>query len=161
MLEGVISRLPAGMQTPLGEGGGLVSGGEGQRVRLGRAMARGAARLVILDEPARGLDRSGRRAMIDRARKRWHGATLLCITHDVADTLEFDRVLVIEDGRVVEDGAPTILAAQAETRYAQLLEAERVVRNDLWQGGHWRRMRLEGGRLTETRAKEAHGGADR
>ena len=99
--------------------------------------------------------------MIDRARKRWHGATLLCITHDVADTLEFDRVLVIEDGRVVEDGAPTILAAQAETRYAQLLEAERVVRNDLWQGGHWRRMRLEGGRLTETRAKEAHGGADR
>jgi ATP-binding cassette subfamily B protein len=160
-LEGVIARLPAGMQTPLGEGGGLVSGGEGQRVRLGRAMARGAARLVILDEPARGLDRTQRRAMIERARRRWSNATLLCITHDVTDTLGFERVLVVEDGRVIEDGSPAALEQNAESRYAQLLNTERAVRRELWSGDCWRHLRLENGQLTPAGTKEAHGGAAR
>src|SRR5262249_60698585 len=53
-LRRVLEKLPDGLQTDLGEGGALGSGGEGQRVRLGRAMSRGHARLVILDEPFRG-----------------------------------------------------------------------------------------------------------
>jgi len=52
----VLERLPDGLQTVLGEGGGLVSGGEGQRVRLGRSLMRPAIRLVLLDEAFRGLD---------------------------------------------------------------------------------------------------------
>ncbi|HZO16811.1 MAG TPA: ATP-binding cassette domain-containing protein, partial [Polyangiaceae bacterium] len=60
-LEVVIERLPDGLQTALGEGGGLLSGGEGQRVRFGRALVRLAPRLVILDEPFRALDRAQRR----------------------------------------------------------------------------------------------------
>ena len=64
----VLERLENGLQTPLGEGGGLVSGGEGQRVRLGRAMSRAGARLVILDEPFRGLDREKRRGLLKTAR---------------------------------------------------------------------------------------------
>ena len=60
-LARMIAALPVTLtwhvvQTPLGEGGGLVSGGEGQRVRLGRALLRADVRLVILDEPFRGLD---------------------------------------------------------------------------------------------------------
>jgi ABC-type transport system involved in cytochrome bd biosynthesis fused ATPase/permease subunit len=94
-LRGVLHKLPDGLQTPLGEGGTLVSGGEGQRVRLGRAMMRREVRLAIPDEPARGLDCERRRAAIERARERWWDATLLCITHDVADTEAFERVLVI------------------------------------------------------------------
>ncbi|MFO1353107.1 MAG: ABC transporter ATP-binding protein, partial [Gammaproteobacteria bacterium] len=70
-LFGVLERLPEGLQTPLGEGGGLVSGGEGQRVRLGRAMLRPGVRLVILDEPFRGLDREQRRALLAQARRYW------------------------------------------------------------------------------------------
>src|SRR6185312_2146601 len=50
-LRGVVERLPDGPATSLGEAGGLVSGGEGQRVRFGRALSRRAPRLVILDEP--------------------------------------------------------------------------------------------------------------
>ena len=54
---GSSQQLPDGLQTSLGEGGGRLSGGEGQRVRLGRALIRPGVRLVILDEPFRGLDR--------------------------------------------------------------------------------------------------------
>ncbi|MDX1607537.1 MAG: ABC transporter ATP-binding protein, partial [Candidatus Competibacterales bacterium] len=122
----VLEKLPDGLQTALGEGGGLVSGGEGQRVRLGRAMLRRDARLVILDEPFRGLDREQRRALLARARDYWRGATLLFISHDVGDTRDFDRVLVIDGGRVVEDATPAGLLA-GDTRYRQLLEAERAV----------------------------------
>jgi ATP-binding cassette subfamily B protein len=155
-LRGVLRKLPDGLQTALGEGGALVSGGEGQRVRLGRAMMRREVRLVILDEPARGLDRERRRAMIERARERWSGATLLCITHDVEDTSEFPRVLVIERGGIVEDGAPGELAAQPESRYRTLLDAEHVVRRGLWSGANWRRLWVEGGKVVERTRRGAH-----
>ncbi len=100
----VLARLPDGLQTSLGDGGGLLSGGEGQRVRFGRALHRGDIRLAILDEPFRGLDREQRQRLLGQAREYWRGATLLCITHDLSETLSFDRVLVIDGGRIVEDG---------------------------------------------------------
>jgi ABC-type transport system involved in cytochrome bd biosynthesis fused ATPase/permease subunit len=150
-LRRLLEKLPDGLQTRLGEGGALVSGGEGQRVRLGRAMLRPGARLVILDEPFRGLDRERRRELLRRARAWWCDATLLCITHDVGETLDFERVLVVEDGRIVEDGAPRELAARP-SRYHDLLEAEEAVRTGLWASAEWRRLWLEGGRLGETDA---------
>lgn len=132
----------------LGEGGALVSGGQGQRVRLGRAMLREDARLVILDEPFRGLERDRRRRLLERARAYWRGATLLCITHDVGETLSFERVVVVEGGRVVEDGQPSKLASDSGSRYAALLNAEEEVRTWMWSGGEWRRLRLQGQRLS-------------
>ncbi len=116
-LYDVVDRLPDGLKTVLGESGGLVSGGEGQRVRLGRAMLRQQIRLAVLDEPFRGLDREKRRKLLLEARELWQGVTLLCITHDVGETLNFPRVLVIEEGHIIEDGNPAELAAQPETRY--------------------------------------------
>lgn len=148
-LVAVLRRLPEGLQTPLGEGGGLVSGGEGQRVRLARALLRSRVRLALLDEPFRGLDREQRRELLARARHLWRGATLLCVTHDVGETLSFARVLVLENGRIVEDGPPSRLAAQPGSRYAALLAAEQDVRTGLWESALWRRLRMERGRLTE------------
>ncbi|HEU4532699.1 MAG TPA: ABC transporter ATP-binding protein, partial [Polyangiaceae bacterium] len=148
-LYGVLERLPDGQQTPLGEGGGLVSGGEGQRVRFGRALARRGARLVLLDEPFRGLDRERRGALLARARRVWQGATMLCVTHDVGETLGFERVLVVEGGRVVEDGSPAELSRDEGSRYRALLDAERLVRRGLWADGAWRRLRVERGELRE------------
>jgi ABC-type transport system involved in cytochrome bd biosynthesis fused ATPase/permease subunit/predicted double-glycine peptidase len=147
-LRGVVQRLPTGLQTPLGEGGGLVSGGEGQRVRLGRALLRPDARLAVLDEPFRGLDREARRALLARAREVWRDATLLCVTHDVGETLRFPRVIVVEDGSIAEDGAPAELAAR-DSRYRRLLDAEAEVRDRLWSGARWRRLRLADGALEE------------
>ncbi|MDQ3011908.1 MAG: ABC transporter ATP-binding protein/permease, partial [Acidobacteriota bacterium] len=152
-LRRVLEKLPDGLQTKLGEGGALVSGGEGQRVRLGRAMLRDGARLVILDEPFRGLDRDKRRALMLRARQMWQGATLLCITHDVGETMNFERVLVVEGGKIVEDDAPQLLAAQEGSRYSQLLQAEDAVRAGLWANDEWRHVRMDGGRVIETRGR--------
>lgn len=148
-LLGVVDRLPAGLQTQLGEGGGLVSGGEGQRVRFGRGLGRAGARLAVLDEPFRGLDRAGRTALLAEARRVWADATLLCITHDVAETRAFPRVLVVEGGQVVEDGAPAQLAALPGSRYSALLAAEERIQSR-WAAGLWRRMRVERGRLCES-----------
>jgi ABC-type transport system involved in cytochrome bd biosynthesis fused ATPase/permease subunit len=102
------------------------------------------ARLVILDEPFRGLDRERRRVLLARARAFWKDATLVCITHDVRETASFSRVLVIEDKRVVEDGAPEVLSSPG-TRYRALLDAEDAARELLWGGKQWKRLWLEGG----------------
>jgi len=151
-LDEVLARLPMGLQTPLGAGGALLSGGEGQRVRLGRAVCRGAARLVVFDEPFCGLERSRREALLKAARARWATATFLCITHDIGQTLEFPRVLVVDKGRVAEDGAPKQLAGQAGTRYARLLAAEVRARARL-DGPQWRHLRLDKGQIEERPAQ--------
>jgi ATP-binding cassette subfamily B protein len=148
----VIERLPEGMKTSLGEGGGLVSGGEGQRVRLGRAFYRSGVRLAILDEPFRGLDRENRRLLLDEARKHWKEITLICITHDVSETLDFSRVLVVEDGHIVEEGIPQDLASNEASRYRALLAAEEKVRENLWGDVEWKRLTMDDGRLGATDA---------
>jgi ATP-binding cassette subfamily B protein len=148
-LRSVLEKLPDGLRTPLGEGGALVSGGEGQRVRLGRALLRAEVRLVILDEPFRGLDREQRRELLARARSVWRNATLLCITHDISETQAFARVLVVEGGQIAEDGPPTDLAQRPGSRYRDLLETEVSVRQELWLSDVWRRLELQGGLVHE------------
>jgi ATP-binding cassette subfamily B protein len=147
----IIGYLPDGMQTLLGERGRLVSGGQGQRVRLGRSMQRPDARLVILDEPFRGLAHDQRATLLERARQFWGSATMLCVTHDVGHTTTFERVLVVEQGRIVEDGAPAELLERPDSHYRALLEAEQVVREHLWAGRDvaWRSLWLEGGSVQE------------
>lgn len=150
-LMGISSRLPDGLQSLLGEGGGLLSGGEGQRVRLGRALLSDGSRLALLDEPFRGLDRQQRRDLLASARQWWGDTTLLCVTHDIGETLSFDRVLVIEDGRIVEDGAPRELVLRPG-RYRALCEAESGMLRGMWGATTWRRWRVGGGRVDEVKA---------
>jgi ABC-type bacteriocin/lantibiotic exporter with double-glycine peptidase domain len=149
LLRQLLQALPEGWQTPLGECGALVSGGEGQRVRLARSLLRHDARLALLDEPFRGLDRETRRALLDAARSWWRGATLLCITHDIAHTADFDRVLVMEAGCIVEDGAPASLAATPSSRYGAMLARERESQRHLRRAAAWRHLGLEDGMLRE------------
>ncbi|MDD5580639.1 MAG: ATP-binding cassette domain-containing protein [Methylobacter sp.] len=145
-LRGVLQKLPLGLQTYLGEGGSLLSGGEGQRVRLGRALLQTDVRLVLLDEPFRGMDRSQRHQLLNDAGKWWADATLLCVTHDVEETLSFNRVLVVENGHIIEDNAPSRLAA-SDSRYRDLLNAEKLVRQELWKGKEWRRIQVQNGTI--------------
>ena len=145
-LDGVAARVDG---EPLGADGGLLSGGEAQRVRLARALARDGVRLAVLDEPLRGLDREQRHRLLGVARERWRDATLLCATHDVGEALSFDRVLVMEGGRVVADGPPDELMAQADSPLRAMLETEEALRAELDSGGGWRRLRVAGGTLQE------------
>ena len=74
---------------------------------------------------------------------------MLCVTHDVAETQAFDRVVVIENGGIVEDGQPERLAATPTSRYRALLDAEAEARHELWAGTLWRRLRLDRGQVQE------------
>ncbi len=146
-LADVVGRLPEGLGTVLGEAGALVSGGEGQRVRFGRGLLRPGVRLAILDEPFRGLPRAQRSALLLRARRWWGAATLLCVTHDIAETAGFPRVLVLDGGKIVEDGVPAALLARPGSHYARLAEAEARVAEASWSHAVWRRMHLRDGRV--------------
>jgi ATP-binding cassette subfamily B protein len=149
-LRGVLARLPHGLQSHLGEGGALLSGGEGQRVRLARALMQTGVRLALLDEPFRGVDRAQRVRLLAESRQWWRGTTMLCVTHDIGETQAFDRVLVVEDGRIVEDGVPAELAGHA-SRYRALLDAEARVRARLWRALPWRRIEVREGRIADGR----------
>jgi ATP-binding cassette subfamily B protein len=147
-LAHVLETLPEGRATLLGEGGALVSGGEGQRVRFGRAFLRKGVRLALLDEPFRGLERASRVELLRRARSHWKEATLLAITHDLREAESFDRVLVLEAGRLVEDGSPAELSRRDGSSYRGLLDAERDLES-LWNDESWRRWRIERGELLD------------
>jgi ABC-type transport system involved in cytochrome bd biosynthesis fused ATPase/permease subunit len=148
-LRELLEHLPDGLATEIGEGGALLSGGEGQRARLGRALARRRARLVILDEPFRGLDRTTRRELLAMARRWWRGATLLWVTHDIAETEDVDRILVLEGGRIVEDGHPLELTRRPSARYAALARGDNAMQDLEWSAAAWRRVWIERGRIRE------------
>jgi ATP-binding cassette subfamily B protein len=92
--------------------------------------------------------------MLTAARERWKDATLLCITHDIGQTRSFERVLVIEGGRIIEDGAPSALAQKPNSRYAGLLAAEERALARL-AGPEWRRLCVDGGHVLD--GKKHHG----
>lgn len=144
-LDDLLATLPDREHTRLGEAGLLLSGGEAQRVRVGRAMAHPNPRLALCDEPFNGLDREERRTMMATIRGHWAGTTLLCVTHDIADTAGFDRVVVLEGGHIVEDDEPRQLLGRPSL-YGRLLAMEKQAERDLWGTG-WRRLHLERGRL--------------
>ncbi|TDF36367.1 ATP-binding cassette domain-containing protein [Alteromonadaceae bacterium M269] len=162
-LLNLIAKLPQGLQTELGESGGFLSGGEGQRVRLGRAFNRSQARCVIMDEPFRGLDRPQRETLLANARQLWEQSTLVCITHDIGETQSFERVIVVHDGQIVEDNSPQALLNQPESHYRQLLKQEKQVLNNWKQTHLWRKLTLKDGQIreqTQPHLQDAHSSSE-
>jgi ATP-binding cassette subfamily B protein len=148
-IDELLVRLPDGLQTVLGEGGGLVSGGEGQRIRVGRARLRSEARLVVLDEPFRGLDLATRRELLARSRQWWAHATMLVVTHDVEDVRTFDLVVILEDGVVREVGVPGQLVAVESSCYREHHARSVQAHELLGSAPGWRRIRIEGGQIVD------------
>jgi ATP-binding cassette subfamily B protein len=147
-LLSVLGATDQGLETPLGAEGSLVSGGEGQRVRVGRGLFRADTRLAILDEPFRGLDRKTRNKLVLNSRLTLKNATMFFVSHDISMTLGFDRVLVVEEGKIIEDGHPAELAA-TDTRFRAMLESERRLRDEVWEPLKWRRLQVANGGVRE------------
>lgn len=146
-LLGILERLEQGEHTLLGEEGRRLSGGEGQRVRFGRALRHENPRLVILDEPFRGLTRDQRQRLLKMARQYWQNTTLIFISHDIQDTLDFDRVWVVDQGALAEDDKPEVLLDISDGQYRRLLELEQSARDTIWNSASWIRFWLDKGKL--------------
>jgi ATP-binding cassette subfamily B protein len=75
----------------------------------------------------------------------------------VSQTKSFDRVLVIDGGKIIEDAAPEVLLNDATSRYHDYLDADKVVQQELWTGAEWRHLSIAGGRLSEFEAAQGTG----
>ena len=115
---------------------GQISGGQAQRVALARALATEPA-ILLLDEPLAALDVESRdavRAELDIHLSTFEGCAIL-VTHDPLDALLLaDRVLVIEEGRIVQDGTPADLAHQPATTYVAALMGVTLLRGSARDG---------------------------
>jgi len=122
----LVTSLPAGLQTQLGRwfsSGVELSGGQWQKVALARAFMRDEADILILDEPTAALDAEAEHAVFQRFRALAAGRTTILISHRFPTVRMADRILVLEKGRVVEDGSHASLLA-ADARYAHLFRLQ-------------------------------------
>ena len=113
-----IEQLPLGYDTVLGERASNLSGGQRQRLSIARAFIRNSP-IVVLDEPTTGLDAGSTDLVITALLELAQGRTTVVITHDFSLTRTADRILVLDHGRIVEDGSHRSLVA-AGGLYASL-----------------------------------------
>ena len=112
------SRLPNGAETMLGERAVNLSGGERQRIAIARAIVRGAP-ILILDEPTRALDVCAESLLVDALRNLMRDRTTVVIAHRLSTIRRADRVVVLKDGEIVEEGSHAALV-RARGEYARV-----------------------------------------
>lgn len=119
---GFVEALPEGFDTPLGERGKSLSGGQRQRMAIARALVRDAP-ILLLDEATSALDAENERLVQAALDQAMQGRTTIVIAHRLATVLRADRIVVMEDGRVAQEGTHQSLMAQGGL-YARLAELQ-------------------------------------
>jgi ATP-binding cassette subfamily B protein len=113
-----IEKLPEGFETLVGERGVKLSGGQRQRIAIARAILKDAP-ILILDEATSALDSESEMLIQDALQKLMKGRTSIVIAHRLSTISHLDRIIVMEDGKIIEDGAHTTLLKK-KGQYAKL-----------------------------------------
>ncbi|MGC1445553.1 MAG: ABC transporter ATP-binding protein, partial [Xanthobacteraceae bacterium] len=117
-----IEDLPLGMRTIVGERGIKLSGGQRQRIAIARAFLKDAP-LLLLDEATSALDSESEEAIREALGRLMNGRTVIAIAHRLSTVRNFDRIVVLQTGEVMQDGPPDILM-RGEGLYRRLVQRE-------------------------------------
>src|SRR5882757_7898842 len=117
-----VETLPEGLATMVGDRGVKLSGGQRQRIAIARAFLKDAP-ILLLDEATAALDSESEEAIREALARLMHGRTVIAIAHRLATLRHFDRVVLLQSGRIIEDGPPDILL-QGKGPYRELVARE-------------------------------------
>ena len=119
-----ISKMPAGYDSPCGERGQLLSGGQKARVAIARAFVRNAP-ILVLDEPTAALDSRAEKEIQSAIDSLEEGRTVICIAHRLSTLANMDEIIVLDHGRIVERGTFDELL-KAKGHFAKMAEQQRL-----------------------------------
>jgi ATP-binding cassette subfamily B protein len=119
-----IEALPQGFDTLVGDRGVMLSGGQRQRLAIARALLKDAP-VLLLDEATSALDTESEQAIQAALDRLMHGRTVIAIAHRLSTLQSFDRIIVMDRGRIVDDGSPDDLASRPGP-YRDLLRMQRM-----------------------------------
>ena len=119
-----IEAMPEGFETMVGDRGVKLSGGQRQRLAIARALLKNAP-ILLLDEATSALDTESEQAIQHALDRLMSGRTVIAIAHRLSTLQSFDRIIVMDKGRIIDDGAPAVLAARPGP-YRELLRKQRM-----------------------------------
>jgi ATP-binding cassette subfamily B protein len=117
-----IAELPDGLDTNVGDRGVRLSGGQRQRIAIARAFLKDAP-LLLLDEATSALDGDSEELIREALGRLMRGRTVMAIAHRLSTVRNFDRILVLDKGRLMQDGSPEALLRGGGV-YRRLMDAE-------------------------------------
>lgn len=121
---GFVDRLPDGLDTVVGDQGGRLSGGERQRIAIARAVLRDPA-ILILDEPTSALDAVSEERIRAALRRLAAGRTTVTIAHRLSTIVDADRIFLVDEGRIVDQGNHAYLAHRSSA-YRRMVELQKI-----------------------------------